>query len=384
MPSTPRIDMHCHVGLLGDRWPELGRISEWMRAQLTFRVFLAFARIPEDKVCDVELRKASLRTIETSGMDRVVCLALDPVHDEEGRKRVDLSHMWIDNAYILQLQKELPDRIEFGASVHPYAADFRERVARCVDDGAVLLKWLPSAQQIDLAHPKTREALLHLATARAGEPLPLLLHVGPEYAIPTTDPRTRGWDFLSWSLRDELLNRLRRRRNRWHRPNVVQALDNLRAARDAGAVIILAHCGLPYFDSGLLPRLIDHSDFDVVKMLLESNSAQPGKGAFYGDVSAFATPFRELYFKAISKLPSQYLLFGSDFPTPALELSADLDENLRDFRAMLEGDLTRIIVPQDNLLDVNWRELWLAFPNHPMFTNAISVLGIAADESIPA
>jgi hypothetical protein len=32
-------------------------------------------------------------------------------------------------------------------------------------------------------------------------------------------------------------------------------------------------------------------------------------------------------------------------------------------------------VPQDNLLDVNWRELKIAFGEHPMFRNAVKLIG---------
>jgi hypothetical protein len=34
------------------------------------------------------------------------------------------------------------------------------------------------------------------------------------------------------------------------------------------------------------------------------------------------------------------------------------------------GELDRILVPQDNLLDVNWHELKHAFGEHAMFSNA--------------
>ena len=84
---------------------------------------------------------------------------------------------------------------------------------------------------------------------------------------------------------------------------------------------------------------------------------------------ACATPFRKQSFPKLSKLPQDSLLYGSDFPTPVFELSADLKEAWRDFKAILKGDLSRIIIPQDNLLDLNYRELSTAFPGHPMFTN---------------
>jgi len=74
-------------------------------------------------------------------------------------------------------------------------------------------------------------------------------------------------------------------------------------------------------------------------------------------------------------LPRDRLFFGSDFPTPAFELSAGLDEAWRDFKAVMKGDFRRIIVPQDNLVDVNLREMKIALNDEAVFTN-FSRLGL--------
>lgn len=165
------------------------------------------------------------------------------------------------------------------------------------------------------------------------------------------------------------MNSLRAKKDRLAVPQVEKIRQNLRKALDAGAIIIFAHCGLPYFFSGFLGRFLEHSDFETVKRYLEETAAVSSGGACYADASAICTPFRKRYFKAVEKLPPERLLFGSDFPTPVFELSADLKENLKDFKAMLKGDFWRIVVPQDNLIDVCHRELKYFFPGHPMFVN---------------
>ncbi|MCI0330115.1 MAG: hypothetical protein L0196_04070 [candidate division Zixibacteria bacterium] len=370
MSPDKRIDMHMHVGLLGNQWPQWGKLSDWYRRQLVYKIFLLYARIKEDQVSDRVLKEKALATIEASGLDQVVCLALDPVYDAKGVRRPELSHLWVDNDYIVELRKELPQKILLGASVHPYDPSFKERVKKYVGEGAVLLKWLPSAQQIDLADPRVKDALLFLAQARDGKPLPLLLHCGVEYAIPTSDFRTTSYDFLTWGWWDGFWN-FWRFGKKWHRPKVKEIRANLEAALDAGAVIIFAHCGLPYFAPNFLKEFAEHSDFDEVRRYLEGNlKALSGKKRrAYADVSAFCTPFRRDYFKDVAKLPPEYLLFGSDFPTPAFELSADLGEMWEDFKAVMQGHLERIVIPEDNLLDVNYRELQAAFPGHPMFKN---------------
>lgn len=391
--ASRRIDTHVHVGVLGDdpEFQRYGAISPWMRRQLVYRIMLLYARVEPDRVSDRTLHEAALRAVRTSTIDHVVCLALDPVYDTTGRRREDLSNMWVDNSYITRLQQDLArqqhgsgERILLGASVHPYDPEFQARVQRCVTDGAVLLKWLPSAQQIDLADSRVRNALMFLATARDGRALPLLLHVGPEYAIMTTDPRTTAYDFISWGFWDRVRNRLRPSGRRWTPPALAGVLGNLRAGIEAGASIILAHCGLPYF----APRglgFLEHSDFAVVRALLRESLTRPERqGKCYADVSACVTPFRRGFFKDIATLPEQLLLAGSDFPVPVFELSTDIGEHLRDFAAMIrDGDLSRVVVPADNLLDVNWRELKHAFGEHAMFRNATTLLQLPRGVSRP-
>lgn len=363
------IDIHFHVGLLGDRWPRFGGFSEFFQDQLAFKVFLAYARL-KAPVDDHALREATERIIDGSNIDHVVCLALDAVYDGSHNRREDLSHMWVDNQYVVELRRALGEKVLFGASVHPYDLAFVDRVKACVDDGAVLLKWLPSAQRIDLAEPQALAAMKRLARLGAGgRPLPLLLHVGGEYAIPPADERLKTFDFHSWSRCDDVVNRLRGRR-RWETPRVAEVAGNIEEAAREGAVIIFAHCGLPYFFSGRLRSLFEHSDFGVVRRYLEDGSPdRTGPRRFYADVSACCTPFRKPFFPKLRALPEESLLFGSDCPTPVFELSAGRAEHVADFKAALAGGLSRLVVPQDNLIDVSYRELYREFPAHKMFTN---------------
>jgi predicted TIM-barrel fold metal-dependent hydrolase len=367
MQSKP-IDMHIHVGRIGRVHPEWGQMSDWYRRQVVYKVFLLYLRVKEEDLTDNLMREMTIRTIETSGIDRAVCLALDCVYDSKGKQRCDRSHLWVSNEYISELQRDLPGKILLGASVHPYDPEFKARVSECVDKGAVLLKWLPSAQQIDLSDSRVRDALVFLASAKHGNPLPLLLHVGPEYAIMSSDPRTSSYDYLSWNSSDDFANFFRFSK-KWLKPDVRQANLNIRAGLDKGAWIIFAHCGFPYFASGWLASLLEHDESNTICSYLQSYGPASKKGRCFADVSAFCTPFRRRFFPDVAKLPSESLLYGSDFPTPAFELSAGAEENQADFKAILKGELDRIIIPQDNLLDVNLRELQRAFPGHPMFTN---------------
>ena len=359
------IDSHMHVGVMGDKWPTMGKLSGWFRQQLTFKIFLLYARVPPDEACDTVLHAAIVRVITSSGVNRTVCLALDPVYDRNGNRREDASHVWVANEYVFGLRDEIGEKVLVGASVHPFRLDFKSRIDAVIQKGAVLCKWLPSAQQFSLSDPKVGEALEYLATARGGKPFPLLLHCGPEYAIPTSDEKTWTYDFITWNMLDRIKNIF----GKWHTPDIKGTYLNLRRGLDAGAVIIFAHCGLPYFSSGWFGNLLEHSDFGRVKDLLESNSKGAYSGRSYADVSALCTPMRRAFFPKVAKLPAEYLLFGSDFPTPAFELYADEKEVKNDFKAVMAGQLERVIIPQDNLLDVNLWQLRQAFPGHPLFTN---------------
>lgn len=44
---------------------------------------------------------------------------------------------------------------------------------------------------------------------------------------------------------------------------------------------------------------------------------------------------------------------------------------MEDLRAVLKGDLSRLVVPEDNLLDVAYREIEHAFPGARMFSNFV-------------
>ena len=361
------IDIHMHVGLLGNRWPEWGQMTDWYRSQTAFKIFLLYAGLEIENVSDTVLHEKAVETINSCCMDNVVCLALDPVYDNNGNRHEELSHFWVDNEYIIQRLQKDSGKVLLGASVHPYDTEFQSRVKKYIDSGAVLLKWVPSAQQINLADERVGSALEFLASAKNGKPLPLLLHIGPEYAIPTTDERTITYDFQSWSWLERMRNWFRFS-NRWHTPDVKGTEKNMIKGLSAGASIIFAHCGLPYFALGLF-SLLEHSDFPVVKRYLNLNDKGLYKGCCYADVSALSTPFRLEYFEDVSKLPADYLLFGSDFPTPIFELYTNVSAKRRDFKAMLEGHLERAFVPEDNLLDVNYHQLRHAFPGNPLFEN---------------
>ena len=366
------VDMHFHVAVRGDSDPKNGGLTEKLRNLWpVYDIILMYLGIGRGDDTDEQFEKRGIEEIVRSKrVGRVVCLAQDPVYDRDGKRREGKSPFWVSNAYVRDLcrRPELQGLALYGASVHPFRTEFEADVEECVADGAVLMKWLPSAQQFSLEDPKVRKALKFLATAKQGKPLPLLLHVGYEGANPTSKAYTKSYDYLSWGFWDKFRNFWRFGDKKWHDPVIPEVRRTLDEGLEAGAVIIMAHAGLPYFAAHA--AFLEHSDFPVVREYLERTArGETGKGRCYADVSACATPFRQAYFDDIAKLPPDLVLFGSDFPTPVFELSAGLDEAWRDFKDVLKGRLERIVVPNERMIDANYTQLAHYFPDHPMFTN---------------
>ncbi len=366
------IDVHFHVGLVGDKWPKMGGMSSWYKEQIVFKIFLLYADLKPQDVRDEKMDEAIIQSIKSTTLNKVVCLALDPVYDTNGQRREELSNVWTDNSYVIWLRERLGNKVLLGASVHPFDAKFRERVEWCVEKGAVLLKWLPSTQQFTLADPRVADAMKFIATVNKGKALPLLLHTGGEYAIPSSNAAAFSNDFLTWGMWDKFFNWLRPKDKRWDTPRISEIDKNIRAALDAGTVIIFAHCGLPYFVPKWFSGVFEHSDFDPVRGYLES----PGNGRWrcFADVSAICTPGRAQFIENVKKLPREKLLFGSDYPTPVFQLYPNIKATEAQFREVLKGHLEHLIIPAGNLLDVNLQQLQVAFPQHPMFTNFSELL----------
>jgi hypothetical protein len=179
-----------------------------------------------------------------------------------------------------------------------------------------------------------------------------------------------SFNFLSWSTPDRVRNWFRGK-HRFARPRVRRIRRNLREGLDAGAVIIFAHCGLPYWAPyGWLGKWLEHTDRTAVRRFLR-NPAYRGKA--FADVSAILTPFRHSYFSKLRKLPEGSLVMGSDFPVPIFTLPMDLAQDLKDLEEVLTGHM-KDIVPKGNLIDVNYRELQTVFgKGHPMFTKFASL-----------
>lgn len=319
------IDAHIHFGAndeeSGCYW------SKEFTLSLAYIAMLLVSKFIFKKVTVKNIRKHMLGVIDGSEyVKKSVILALDQVFDEQGNANLKKwTHLYVPNRYVINLAEEYP-RVLFGASVHPYRKDWRDELAYCLKNKAVLCKWLPSSQMIDPANPKCIPFYKKLAEHN----LPLLCHSGPEHAIPTYDPKAKEFD------NPELL----------------------RPALEEGATVIIAHCALPYL--GPLDK-----DYKKEFAGLFADAKKHG-WKLYADLSAICTPLRAPYMERIKKVvPNERLIFGSDYPIPLSEISYNKSPNLLAwFRYM------KRVLFEKNPLDKNYLLIKEMGFDESIFTNA--------------
>jgi predicted TIM-barrel fold metal-dependent hydrolase len=265
------IDCHVHVCATT---PGHGSISVQLLTGLPFRFMRWRLGLPGDLSEAAEKAvAASLRaTVNgTKEIDKAVILAFDAVHDKNGRLDTENTHLYVTNDYAWELARD-NEKFLFGASVHPYRKDAIAELERCINRGAVLLKWLPIVQDMD----PTDERCIPFYEALAHYRLPLLCHTGGEKALPNLKP-----EYADPAL---LLPALKR-----------------------GVTVIAAHCGTRSAkkEPDFLPTF--------VRMAKEHER-------FYGDTSALNLPARSYVYDSILNDDEvrAKLVHGSDWPIIAL------------------------------------------------------------------
>lgn len=336
--SKEIIDVHIHFGAPQDT--ESGCYwSEEFENGVAFFAFRLMVYGLFRKVDLKHIKKHMLRVITKSKhVDKSVLLAMDQVYDEDGNVHDQNSpgvktHLYVPNRYLANLARE-NDRILFGASVHPYRPDWENELQYCLDNKAVLCKWVPSSQQIDLMHTKCEAFYNKLAANN----LPLLCHVGPEAAIPP-------YDEGSQKLNDPKL---------------------LEKALGAGVTVIAAHAALPLLPP---PFQSEQPYLDLVDLFREGES----KGwKLYADLSAINLGPRGQYIDRLKNdIPPNRLIFGSDYPIPILDISQNPHISLG---LWLKHFFETITI--QNPLDKNYRLIKNMDFDEALFYNASNILRI--------
>ncbi|MCP2519241.1 amidohydrolase family protein [Candidatus Aminicenantes bacterium AC-335-A11] len=322
------IDIHIHFGSPPDEQSGCFWSEEFTKTPAYYAMLLLtkslFKRISIEQV-----KKHIIGVINGAKyVDKCVLLAMDMVYDENSTPHPELTHLFVPNSYIVELAKN-NKKILLGASIHPYRNDWEEELNFCLENKAVLCKWIPSSQMIDPSHPKCIPFYEKLAEHN----LPLLCHAGPEYAIPTSDKNY----------------------NEFNNPKY------LRTPLELGVTVIIAHCSLPYFwffDA-------DYQD-DFKEFLKLFKEAEEKEWKLFADLSAICTPLRTPYIeKIIENIPSDRLLFGSDYPIPLSELSYNKSTNFFSWLKFISK-----VFLMKNPLDKNYMLIKGMGFNEKIFTNA--------------
>jgi mannonate dehydratase len=286
------VDTHAHLLGTGDAGSGCSvhpHMQQWWHPleMLRRRVILGAARVSADAP-SVDRAYVQRLLDQAAGFPagaRWWLFAFEQAHDDHGRPQPGLSSFHVPDAYAAQVAAAHPGRFDWVASIHPYREDALTALEAALAAGAVAVKWLPSAMNIDLREVRCRPFYDRLARSK----LPLIVHCGEEKAAPGAG-------------RDELGNPLL----------VRQALAH-------GVRVIVAHCAslghAADTDRASAPR---RPAFELFARLMD----EPGnESLLLGDISAVFQRNRSTeVWRAVLQRDAWHarLLHGSDHPLPGV------------------------------------------------------------------
>ncbi|MEW5740627.1 MAG: amidohydrolase family protein [Myxococcota bacterium] len=286
------LDSHVHVVGLGAGGTGC-TVGERMQSPLNpsdyfkFTIYLEAAGITDTSRADaqyVERLEALVRAQTPHG--RLLLFAFDKAHDEAGKPLDEATEFYTPNEYVTSLARRAPDCFVACASVHPYRADAVEALEKAVEAGAVAVKWLPNAMNLDPSSPRCDafyDALVRLK-------VPLITHAGEEKAVHAEEAQRLG--------------------NPLH----------LRRPLSRGVTVVVAHCASlgknPDLDAPEPRPWVDN--FELFHRLMKEPQWQ---GKLFGEVSALPQVNR-LGAPLDTVLSDEALqarcINGSDYPLPAI------------------------------------------------------------------
>jgi len=263
--------------------------------KIKFSVFLQAAGVGDINSGNVDreflLRLSNLVNILQKDLnlpwDKQFILAIDHWYDVNGEKRTDRTGIYTPNDWVLGAATEFPEIFEPVCSIHPYREDAEKELRRVASLGCRVIKWLPNSMGMDLRHAKCVKFYGVMKELN----IILLCHVGEEHSVDQGGP--------DQTLGNPLL---------------------LRAPLDAGVRVIAAHCASEGYNRDLDdPKLHYKLNFDLFyRLMLEKKY----EGLLFADISAM-TAFKRLGKPLTSMIDSEFhsrLVFGSDYPVPAINL----------------------------------------------------------------
>ena len=170
--------MHCHVAGIGAG--DSGCfVSKELRNNFRFKIYLKAFGVTvaetEKKGDQLLVERLAKGVKESQRVGAAIILAMDGAMDSNGQLDRSRTEFYIPNEYVAVETAKYPN-LYFGASINPRRPDALERLQWAKDNGALLIKWLPSIQFIDpadKAHEPFYRKMVELD-------MPLLTHAGQE------------------------------------------------------------------------------------------------------------------------------------------------------------------------------------------------------------
>ena len=270
LPADPFTDLHCHTAGLGAGGSGCF-VSDALRHSFKLRFYLRAFGVTEAEILRegdaIVLTRLSERLAGSRHVGQAVILALDGVVDAQGELDRAQTEIYVPNEFLAAEVPKHPN-LRWGASVNPYRSDALARLEWARAHGAVLVKWLPSVQQID----PVDDRLIPFYQKMAELGLPLLTHTGNERSFT--------------QARDELCDP-----------------DRLRLPLQCGVTVIAAHVATTGEYAG--ERSIDR--------LARLMAAYPN---LYADISSLTQLNKLGYLGEVLHRPEfrHRLLYGTDYP----------------------------------------------------------------------
>jgi predicted TIM-barrel fold metal-dependent hydrolase len=284
-------DVHAHLLGTGDSGSGCTvhpSMSQWWRPIEVLRrqAILNAACVPDDAASIDSAYRARLEALAADfpAGARWCLFAFDHAHRDDGGVDADATTFHVPDAYARNVAAA-SERFRWVASIHPYAPDALARLEQAIAGGAVAIKWLPSAMNIDPRDPRCRPFYDRLARAR----LPLVVHCGEEMAVPGAKRDAFGNPLL------------------------------MRVPLESGVRVIVAHCAsLGHAldtDKPSAPRV---PAFDLFARLMDERAHE---ALLMGDLSAVFQINRKVGIarRLLEREDWQpRLLHGSDYPLPGI------------------------------------------------------------------
>lgn len=215
---------------------------------------------------------------------KVAAFAFTPYRDESGEAHYSLSDFVIPNEWSKKAVERSASLL-YVPSIHPDDPEAKEKLRQAKADGAIAIKWLPCAHNInpsDIRHIGFYDTLRELD-------LPIITHAGSEHAV-------HGEQFNQ---------------------NYGNPL-HLRLPLDNGVKVIIAHCATDGMDDDIDTTKHHQVPSFILFYRLMGESAY--EGLLYGDISATPQINRAKWLHMLLERQDWHnrLLNGSDYPLPAL------------------------------------------------------------------